>query len=44
MDELDLLRDFALRLAERILAAHDVLARLAERRAVVITETDYPLE
>jgi hypothetical protein len=37
---------FVLALADRILAAHDVLARLAEKRAekVVITEVDYPLE
>ena len=28
-------------LADRIHAAHEVLARLAERRAVVLTERDY---
>jgi hypothetical protein len=35
------LREFVLALADRILRAHDVLANLAERRAVVLTEADY---
>lgn len=33
-------RRLALALADRIHAAHEVLARLAERRAVVISERD----
>lgn len=33
-----------LALAERIFAAHEIIGRRAERRIVVITETDYALE
>ena len=33
-------RAFTLALADRIYAAHEVLGRLAERRAVVISERD----
>lgn len=32
---------FVLALADRILRAHDVLAHLAERREVVLSEVDY---
>lgn len=39
-----LLREFALAAADRIYAAHEVLGRLAERRVVVLSEADYPLE
>ncbi len=34
-------RDFILSLCARILAAHEVLARRAERRLVVVSEVDY---
>ena len=35
---------FVLALAERVFAAHEVLARRAERREVIVSETYYPLE
>jgi hypothetical protein len=34
-------RELILALADRIHAAHEALGRLAERRAVVLTERDY---
>jgi hypothetical protein len=37
----DELKAFALRLSERILAAHEVIGRRAERREVRLTEHDY---
>lgn len=39
-DELDAAREFQLRLADRILAAHEVLGRRAERRVWDGTERD----
>ncbi len=44
VEQLDVLRRFALAAADHIYAAHEVLARLAERRVVVLSEADYPLE
>lgn len=38
------LHDWIYRLAWRILLAHEVIGKFAERREWVLTETDYPLE
>ncbi len=40
-----ILHDWIYRLAWRILLAHEVIAKFAERRQPpILTETDYPLE
>ena len=40
-EEVERLRRLVESMANRILAAHEVLANRAERRAVVLTENDY---